>query len=82
MIRISVFLALFIVLMSSINLGDAVKETNEAKFNITVERDTSVPKDEYEAVLQEYHNEQAAQYEYVWSHYGFPCMDDNVCPED
>lgn len=74
MIKTTIFLALFTVVMSNVALGD--------KFNVEVVEIECSAKDEYEKILCEKMEEQRKQYQEVWSKYGYQCMDDNPCPED
>lgn len=74
MIRMSIFLALFTVIMSNVALGD--------KFKVEVAEIKCTAKDEYEKALCEKMEEQRKHYQETWSKYGYQCMDDNPCPED
>lgn len=74
MIRMTIFLALFTVIMSNVALGD--------KFKVEVVSIECNAKDEYEEALCKKMEEQRKQYQETWSKYGYQCMDGNPCPED
>lgn len=74
MIRISIFLAIFTMIMSSVAFGD--------KFKVEVVEIECNAKDEYEEALCKKMEEQRKQYQEVWSKYGYPCSDNNPCPKE